>query len=195
MNTNRIIALVTALFLAAVMSGCSASLESPKSAQDQSAEIAALRAEVRQLLAAQQQAGERTDQAMTLEDMTPPPAHMTPMGPPQNWAWTDARPDGCPDEYALQIQNRTNFYINLLIDGIAISNRGAVGRLPSFARKSTIWICLNRAGKHVFSGERIVNRMGAAVVDARFHFPVEFSSDSDMHLFEMTSTNTHLDIP
>lgn len=195
---HRIVALVTALFLAAVMSGCAASVEAPKSAQDQSAQIAGLTAQVAELqqLVAAQQGGAGNPQSVPIEEMTPPPANFTPMGPPQNWAWTDARPVGCPDSLALKVQNNTDYFLDLLIDGIGVVNRGAMGRLPYIAPRSTAWLCLDRTGEHYVAGQRIINRMGVPVADAKFHFSIPFSGDSTMyHLLEMTTSNTSLNMP
>ena len=192
---NRIIALVTALFLAAVMSGCAASVEAPKApTQDANAQIAMLTAQVAAL---QQQLGQGAGapQSIPLEEMTPPPAHVTPMGPPQNWAWTDARPVGCPDALALQVQNTTDHFLDMIIDGIGVVNRGAMGRLPFIPPHATAWICLDRTGEHYISGRRIFNRMGVLIADSKFHFAVTYSGDARSHTLQMDNFNTSLDIP
>jgi hypothetical protein len=98
---------------------------------------------------------------MVQQQMIPPPARPQISGPPQYFGWLNMTPYGCTSgPFRLQINNNTDYFVTLLVDGQEVKPRGAYNVLPHVPPKETVYLCLSSLGEHKVAGIAYATRMG-----------------------------------
>ncbi|MFA6604046.1 MAG: hypothetical protein WCT10_04395 [Patescibacteria group bacterium] len=129
------------------LAACATTAVVAKPGEDELAKLKRQNAELKLRVAAQYPAA-----APTMADLVPPPAQRR-VSPPENWGWLDQRPEGCSTGvYAMEIQNDSGFYLDLLINGEHVKVRGSRGLLPGVPPGTSVWICLGHLGQQTLTG-------------------------------------------
>lgn len=101
--------------------------------------------------------------------MIPPPARPVRRGPPQNLAWLHHAPRGCASgPLSVEFENRTDFYVRILLDGKELVVRGADGVMPHMPPRTSVFVCLHETGQHNISGIAYIARYGELRETERF---------------------------
>lgn len=113
----------------------------------------------------------------------PPARPEAMMGPPQNWGWLHTPPMGCDrGPNSLALQNNTDFYVRVVVDGEGLMVRGASGVFPELPPRTTVYVCLSHTGIHSIAGVAYTLRYGVPqeVVGDAGRFTVERSFGSSV---------------
>lgn len=109
--------------------------------------------------------------------MIPPPARPVRRGLPQNFAWLHQAPRGCASgPLSVEFENRTDYYVKVLLDGKELVVRGADGIMPHVPPRSSVFVCLFETGQHNVSGIAYVARYGELRETERFSVQWIFGS-------------------
>lgn len=101
--------------------------------------------------------------------MIPPPARPVRRGPPQHLAWLHQAPRGCASgPLSVEFENRTDFYVRILLDGKELVVRGADGVMPHVPPRTSVFVCLHETGQHNISGIAYIARYGELRETERF---------------------------
>lgn len=98
----------------------------------------------------------------------PYPAGYPTFAVPQNTAAMYSPVFGCSRALSVRIRNRTDYYLQLFLDGQELMVAGSVGGLPHVPPGEDVFICLSRIGRHGLSGVAYANRYGQLVETHRF---------------------------
>lgn len=115
--------------------------------------------------------------------VVPPPASRPMPIPvtPQHWGSMHGAPPvpgGCPGILSLTIENRTEYYISVLLDGVAVQVGGGSGILPHLPPGQRVDVCLTRPGRHTVMGVGFARRGAELVEVGRFSEQVTFDQRS-----------------
>ncbi len=109
------------------------------------------------------------------EDMVPPAARPN-YGPPQNWGWMYVTPRGCHRPFLFPIENKTNYFLKLRLDGQEIRIRGANTAMPFLPPGQTVYVCLSSIGEHTLMGDAYATRFGQLKKVEAFNTPIHSNS-------------------
>lgn len=107
----------------------------------------------------------------------PYPAPHQVYGVPQSVAALYSPVPGCPRALLVNIKNRTDYYLQLFLDGQELMVAGSAGGLPHVPPGENVFVCLSRVGSHGLSGVAYANRYGQLVESHRFTRPVAVKGD------------------
>lgn len=162
------------------------------------AEIAALKAELEALKQTSAPAAAPAAPApapVAATPMAPPPGYVPSAHPPvrgglpENFGWLYEKPAGCTDgPLSLEIVNQTGLYVRVLVDGKGVETRGAYGVLPHLPPGQTVYVCLDRVGRHNVSGVVYARRYSQLVEVSRFSENHNYNRLDTHHFFIDSST-------
>ncbi|OIO52103.1 hypothetical protein COY93_03665 [Candidatus Uhrbacteria bacterium CG_4_10_14_0_8_um_filter_58_22] len=98
--------------------------------------------------------------------------------PPQNWARAYGPPEipGCQAGIlSVSVENETDFYVSVFIDGQEVRVFGAGGNLPHLPPRQTAYACLEHPGLHAIQGVVYARRGSQMIEVQRFSMSRDFS--------------------
>jgi len=152
---KKLILFLTAAACLGTFAACATTGASAGSGEDELAKLKRQNAELRQQLS-----GPRPVGVPNLADMVPPPAQHR-VVPPANWAWLHQAPEGCEHGvFSMRIENLTDYYVDMMLNGERLKVRGSRGLLPGIPPNESAYICLGGVGLQSFIGTLFACRGG-----------------------------------